>query len=286
MNVGNCRRATATALRANAVTVSFGPLPSCCLRNASRSVMSARSCCVTCGIEAPGQAHLPGGRLADRQQRLTLDRPPLLEVRQRRRLHAGAAHGRRGPAGGQLADVRLDVLLDDAAGPAAAGHLRQVDAEFAGQAARGGAGRREAVDRRDGRGDGRGRLARRRGGLRPGGASCFGGGGSAAGSAFFAAAAAFVASPLPPLSRRQMTWPTLIWSPALTLHVGDAAGQRRRHVQGGLVGLDFEERLVLGHRLAGRQRTALTSTVSTFSFSAGSLISLAMSLRSGLRVAR
>ena len=41
LNCGNCRSVAAAALSANAVTVSFGPSPSCCLRKASRSVMSA-----------------------------------------------------------------------------------------------------------------------------------------------------------------------------------------------------------------------------------------------------
>ena len=50
---GNSCRAAATALATNATIVTLTPAASACIasdfRNASRSVTSARSCCVTCG---------------------------------------------------------------------------------------------------------------------------------------------------------------------------------------------------------------------------------------------
>jgi len=55
LNTGYCRSAVTQALIMKASIVSLKPCFSvstvCALRNASRSVMSASSNCVTCGIE-------------------------------------------------------------------------------------------------------------------------------------------------------------------------------------------------------------------------------------------
>ncbi len=60
LNCGNTLSAAATILRAIAVTVRWPPASSTCFayffRRSSSAVMSARSCCVTCGIVAHAAA--------------------------------------------------------------------------------------------------------------------------------------------------------------------------------------------------------------------------------------
>ena len=68
------------------------------LRSSSSSVMSAWSCCVTCGIVVPRLAQLLRRLAADVAHRLALDLAPLGEVGQRRAVRgAPAAALRRGP---------------------------------------------------------------------------------------------------------------------------------------------------------------------------------------------
>src|SRR5262249_39818337 len=94
------------------------------------------------GDEAPGEAHLPGGQLADPGERLALHGAEVLEARQRWRDHrrAGDAGPRsRGP-GGELLDVVLDVVLGGPAAPPTAGDLMQIDAQLPRQPPGGRAG--------------------------------------------------------------------------------------------------------------------------------------------------
>ena len=54
----------------------------------------------------------------------------------------------------------------------------------------------------------------------------------------------------PPSSTLRIAWPTLTLSPALTLISLTCAGHRRRHFDRRLVGLELEDRLILGDRVA------------------------------------
>ncbi len=50
-----------------------------------------------------------------------------------------------------------------------------------------------------------------------------------------------------PPSRVKITWPTLIFSPSLTLNLLHRAGHRRRHFDHRLVGFQFHDRLAFGN---------------------------------------
>ena len=232
--------------------------------------------------QAPGQAHLPGGRLAHREHRLPLDRTPFLEVGQRRRLHAGA-DGRRGGVRSR-ASWRTYALTSSSmtrpARPLPCTWLRSMPSSRASRRVAGPAGD-EAVHHRDRRRApaGLGRRARPVAVGRASPASAARGAVRRSGSRRLLRRARggrlrrlAVAAALDETDDLA----DLDLIAGLDAHVGDAAGRRRRHVQRRLVGLDFQQHLVLGHRVARRQCTAFTSTVSTFSFSAGSLISMAI----------
>ncbi len=138
----------------NASGVSLMPSPAARSfsepRSTSSSVMSASSCCVTCGRLTQARLQPRAGDLLDAAERLDLDRAERREI--------DVVHARQGRPGRcrrrqRLLDERFHVVVRDAALDAAAVDLREVDAELARKTAhrRAGMGARETAVHRRGR---------------------------------------------------------------------------------------------------------------------------------------
>ncbi len=222
-----------------------------CLRHASRSVMSASSLCVTCGIITQLRAST-GPEIRWIRERCTRSISPNLEKSTVG--HGGRSRPSPGPsgagAGARRATIhkRLDVLLGDAALAPAAAHVVQVDAKFTGDAPDGGArvDGPTAIGLRTGRGGGRWRWRGRRGLLlglhralhRVGGLR------------FCRCSTATVAR------RRQRQQLGPLGNPIPNLHqqLAHSPGLRRRHVHRRLVGLERQQWIVDGDRVARRDQ--------------------------------
>ena len=289
LNCGNLlqrrrRRSSARSPSRSACRRRFSACGAYCLRSASSAVMSALSCCVTCGMTF----HACDRCSAVLRRMLLIGlrsiSPHLREVGQR-----NCRRARRPAAAGERAlDERLHVVDADAAGRAAAGDPPDVDAELARQAPHGRRGwRRRALGLgRRWRRRLRRRLSgarRRRGCRRPRRASAWfpapalpsavlGGDrlGAAALSVFRPASRRrpASASPCRPASSsalrrlagafvdRQHDLADLDLLALLDLDLLDRAGDRRRHFDRRLVGLELEDRLVFRHRVARRHQHA------------------------------
>ena len=184
--------------------------------------------------ERRGQRHPLRDGAAEMRERLALDAPPLLEVGKGRRLEpdagqrlggAGRHRRRLGESGSGLADRAADVIIRDAPTRAGAAHGGEIHAQLARETTcRGGGGGGSAFQA--GRGLG---FDRRRRGC--GRRRCRAGRGGAVST----------------IGEGHQHLPHLDGLARLHVNLLDAAPERRRDLDLGLVGLHFQERGVLLH---------------------------------------